>query len=115
MWSFARAFTTTPISRVVPSPWPRSCTEVDDDDSVLLPQPLSDGMLDNEDGTPASVAQMAKDVTEFLVRHLVVAVARCGRPGPLSQNTTSASAPVATPPSLQRQLAVPCVVSARRH
>jgi len=34
--------------------------------AISMAKPLSDGMLDNEDGTPASVAQMAKDVTEFL-------------------------------------------------
>ena len=31
-----------------------------------MPPPLSDGMLDYEDGTPATVSQMAKDVVSFL-------------------------------------------------
>lgn len=33
---------------------------------IAMPAPLSDGMVDFEDGTPASVSQMAKDVTTFL-------------------------------------------------
>lgn len=31
-----------------------------------MPPPLSDGMVDYEDGTPATVSQMAKDVVNFL-------------------------------------------------
>eukprot|EP01013_Petalomonas_cantuscygni_P013711 TRINITY_DN2823_c0_g1_i1.p1 TRINITY_DN2823_c0_g1~~TRINITY_DN2823_c0_g1_i1.p1 ORF type:complete len:271 (+),score=55.78 TRINITY_DN2823_c0_g1_i1:131-943(+) len=34
--------------------------------SIAMPPPLSDGMLDYWDGTPATTYQMAKDVVEFL-------------------------------------------------
>jgi len=34
--------------------------------SIGMPPPLMPGMLEYEDGTPASVSQMAKDVTTFL-------------------------------------------------
>ncbi|KAK2198290.1 bifunctional Cytochrome c-like domain/Cytochrome c1/Cytochrome c-like domain superfamily/Cytochrome c1 [Babesia duncani] len=34
--------------------------------SIAMPPPLEDGMIDYEDGTPATVSQMAKDVTSFL-------------------------------------------------
>jgi len=34
--------------------------------ALAMPQPLSDGMLEYDDGTPATVSQMAKDVTTFL-------------------------------------------------
>ena len=33
---------------------------------LSMPPPLSDGLLDYEDGTPATVSQMAKDVVSFL-------------------------------------------------
>lgn len=33
---------------------------------ISMPPPLSDGMLDYEDGTPATISQMAKDVVNFL-------------------------------------------------
>jgi len=33
---------------------------------ISMPPPLSDGMLDYEDGTPATMSQMAKDVCNFL-------------------------------------------------
>mmetsp|Transcript_32346 Transcript_32346/g.44433 ORF Transcript_32346/g.44433 Transcript_32346/m.44433 type:complete len:261 (-) Transcript_32346:357-1139(-) len=33
---------------------------------IAMPPPLSDGMLEYEDGTPATVSQMAKDVCNFL-------------------------------------------------
>jgi ubiquinol-cytochrome c reductase cytochrome c1 subunit len=33
---------------------------------IGMPPPLSDDMLEYEDGTPATVAQMSKDVTQFL-------------------------------------------------
>lgn len=33
---------------------------------ISMPPPLSDGMLEYEDGTPATVSQMAKDVCNFL-------------------------------------------------
>jgi len=33
---------------------------------IAMPPPLADGMLDYEDGTPATVSQMAKDVCCFL-------------------------------------------------
>jgi ubiquinol-cytochrome c reductase cytochrome c1 subunit len=33
---------------------------------LSMPPPLSDGMIDFEDGTPATVSQMAKDVVNFL-------------------------------------------------
>jgi ubiquinol-cytochrome c reductase cytochrome c1 subunit len=33
---------------------------------LAMPPPLSDGMLDYEDGTPATTSQMAKDVVNFL-------------------------------------------------
>ena len=33
---------------------------------IAMPPPLSDGMLEYEDGTPATVSQMAKDVVNFL-------------------------------------------------
>ena len=34
--------------------------------AIGMPQPLFEGMVDYEDGTEASVSQMAKDVTTFL-------------------------------------------------
>jgi len=34
--------------------------------SIAMPPPLSDDMIEYEDGTPATVSQMAKDVTHFL-------------------------------------------------
>lgn len=34
--------------------------------SIAMPPPLSEDQVEYEDGTPASVAQMAKDVTTFL-------------------------------------------------
>jgi len=34
--------------------------------AIGMAQPLSDGMMDYEDGTPATVTQMARDVVEFL-------------------------------------------------
>ena len=33
---------------------------------IAMPPPLSDGQIEYEDGTPATVSQMAKDVTSFL-------------------------------------------------
>lgn len=33
---------------------------------IAMPPPLSDGMLEYEDGTPATVSQMSKDVVNFL-------------------------------------------------
>lgn len=35
--------------------------------AISMPPPLSEGQMDNEDGTPASVPQMAKDVSTFLL------------------------------------------------
>ncbi|HUD52308.1 cytochrome c1 [Parvibaculum sp.] len=34
---------------------------------IAMPQPISDGQVDYEDGTPNTLDQMAKDVTEFLM------------------------------------------------
>ena len=34
---------------------------------LAMPQPLSDGQVEYEDGTPNTVEQMAKDVTHFLM------------------------------------------------
>ena len=34
--------------------------------AISMAPPLSDGQIDNEDGTPATVTQMAKDVVTFL-------------------------------------------------
>jgi len=34
--------------------------------NIAMPPPLSDELVDYEDGTPATVSQMAKDVTQFL-------------------------------------------------
>ncbi|AFZ81186.1 cytochrome C1 precursor, putative [Theileria equi strain WA] len=34
--------------------------------SIAMPPPLEDGMVEYEDGTPATVSQMAKDVVNFL-------------------------------------------------
>jgi len=34
--------------------------------AIAMPPPLQDGQLEYEDGTPATVSQMAKDVTAFL-------------------------------------------------
>lgn len=34
--------------------------------AIAMPPPLQDGQVDYEDGTPATVSQMSKDVTEFL-------------------------------------------------
>ncbi|CEM19644.1 unnamed protein product [Vitrella brassicaformis CCMP3155] len=33
---------------------------------IAMPPPLSDGIIEYEDGTPATVSQMAKDVAQFL-------------------------------------------------
>jgi len=33
---------------------------------IAMPQPLQDGVVDFEDGTPATISQMAKDVSVFL-------------------------------------------------
>jgi len=33
---------------------------------IAMPPPLMDGQLDYEDGTPATISQMSKDVTVFL-------------------------------------------------
>merc|ERR1712046_560949 len=34
---------------------------------IAMPQPLQDGVVDFEDGTPATISQMAKDVSVFLI------------------------------------------------
>jgi len=34
---------------------------------IAMPQPLQDGQVDYEDGTPATASQMAKDVSTFLI------------------------------------------------
>lgn len=34
--------------------------------AIAMPMPLADGMITYDDGTPASVSQMAKDVSTFL-------------------------------------------------
>jgi ubiquinol-cytochrome c reductase cytochrome c1 subunit len=34
---------------------------------IAMPQPLQDGQVDYEDGTPATMSQMAKDVSVFLI------------------------------------------------
>ena len=32
----------------------------------MMPEPLSDGAVEFPDGTPATVTQMSRDITEFL-------------------------------------------------